>query len=67
MTSPDNSVFPDQGRSADELSDLITDWQSGDIDWKGGRAFSLVYNAADPELEALQHHVADQFLHENAL
>ncbi len=67
MTSPDNSVFPDQGRSADELRDLITDWRSGDIDWKGGRAFSLVYNAADPELEALQHHVADQFLHENAL
>ncbi|MCP3853545.1 MAG: aspartate aminotransferase family protein [Actinomycetia bacterium] len=67
MTSPDDSVLPEHGRSAEELRGLIAEWQSGDIDWKGGRAFSLVYNAADPELEALQHHVADRFLHENAL
>ena len=61
------SVFPDHGRDADELNRLLAAWQGGDIDWKGGRAFSLVYNADDPELEQLQHQVADRFLHENAL
>jgi len=61
------SVFPDQGRAAHELNSLLAEWQGGDIDWKGGRAFSLVYNADDPELEQLQHQVADRFLHENAL
>ena len=61
------SVFPEHGREADELTDLLAEWQGGDIDWKGGRAFSLVYNADDPVLEKLQHDVADRFLHENAL
>ena len=61
------SVFPDHGRDPDELQDLLADWQGGDIDWKSGRAFSLVYNADDPVLEQLQHRVADRFLHENAL
>jgi glutamate/tyrosine decarboxylase-like PLP-dependent enzyme len=60
-------VFPEQGRDSSELQELIAEWQTGDIDWKGGRAFSLVYNADDPVLEGLQHHVADRFLHENAL
>lgn len=61
------NVFPDHGRASDELQDLLAEWQTGDIDWKGGRAFSLVYNADDPVLEDLQHRVADRFLHENAL
>jgi sphinganine-1-phosphate aldolase len=61
------SVFPEYGRDADELTSLLKEWQGADIDWKGGRAFSLVYNADDPVLEKLQHNVADQFLHENAL
>jgi sphinganine-1-phosphate aldolase len=62
-----SNVFPEQGRSSDELQDLVAQWQTGDLDWKGGRAFSLVYNADDPVLEDLQHRVADRFLHENAL
>ena len=61
------SVFPEHGRDPDELTSVLADWQGGDIDWKGGRAFSLVYNADDPVLERLQHEVADRFLHENAL
>ncbi len=61
------SVFPEHGRGPDELHSVLNEWQSGDINWKGGRAFSLVYNAADPVLEELQHRVAEQFLHENAL
>ena len=63
MTTP----LPDSGRDPDELRRVLADWQTGDIDWKGGRAFSLVYNADDPVLEALQHDVASRFLHENAL
>ncbi len=62
-----SNVFPEQGRESAELQDVMASWQTGDIDWKGGRAFSLVYNADDPVLEDLQHHVADMFLHENAL
>ncbi len=65
--APMTNVFPEQGRAADELDDLLAEWQTGDIDWKSGRAFSLVYNADDPVLEDLQHRVADRFLHENAL
>jgi sphinganine-1-phosphate aldolase len=61
------TVFPDHGRTPRELDDVVAEWQTGDIDWKGGRAFSLVYNAADPVLEELQHDIAGRFLHENAL
>ncbi len=62
-----SDVFPVHGRASEELQELLADWQTGDIDWKGGHAFSLVYNADDPVLEDLQHRVADRFLHENAL
>jgi sphinganine-1-phosphate aldolase len=61
------TVFPDHGREPHELDEVVAEWQTGDIDWKSGRAFSLVYNAADPVLEELQHDVAQRFLHENAL
>ncbi len=61
------NVFPQHGRDSVELQELLAQWQTGDIDWKGGRAFSLVYNADDPVLEDLQHRVAARFLHENAL
>ncbi len=66
-TAKAESVLPEQGRDPDELGALLNEWQGGDIDWKSGRAFSLVYNSADPVLEELQHRVAEQFLHENAL
>lgn len=66
-TPSPESVFPEQGRDPDEIGSVLSDWQGADIDWKGGRAFSLVYNSADRVLEELQHRVAVQFLHENAL
>ena len=62
-----DSVFPEHGREPDELLSVAGGWQSGDIDWKSGRAFSLVYHADDPVLEDLQHRIAARFLHENAL
>jgi len=59
--------FPQAGRPADELLAELAALRPGDIDWRGGRAFSLVYNTDDPGLEALLHEVAGDFLHENAL
>ncbi|MHB1137463.1 MAG: pyridoxal phosphate-dependent decarboxylase family protein [Microthrixaceae bacterium] len=59
--------LPATGRPADEMLDALRIERGGDLDWRGGRAFSLVYNTDDPELERLQHEVASMFLHENAL
>jgi glutamate/tyrosine decarboxylase-like PLP-dependent enzyme len=59
--------FPEQGTGADELLAELDALRDGDIDWRGGRAFSLVYHHGDEELEALQHEVAGRFLEENAL
>lgn len=59
--------FPVHGRPAAGLLEELREERRGDLDWRGGRAFSLVYHVDDPELEALQHAVADMFLHENAL
>lgn len=59
--------IPDDGTPVDELLDTIREERSGDLDWSGGKAFSLVYNTDDPELARLQHEVASIFLHENAL
>ncbi len=68
MTTPStSSALGATGRDADEIRRLLDTWHRDDIDWRGGRAFSLVYNAADPELERLQHDVAAAFLHDNAL
>ena len=59
--------FPRTGRSARDILDEIGELRPRDIDWRGGRAFSLVYDTDDAELEALQRTVALDFLHENAL
>jgi glutamate/tyrosine decarboxylase-like PLP-dependent enzyme len=59
--------IPDDGTPVDELLDEIRAERTGDLDWSGGRAFSLVYHTDDAELSRLQHEVASIFLHENAL
>ncbi len=61
------SALPETGRPAEQLLADITTGRGDDLDWKSGRAFSLVYNAADAELERVQHGVAELFLHDNAL
>jgi sphinganine-1-phosphate aldolase len=63
----DRTGLPTTGVPVDELLHDIRDERSGDLDWQGGKAFSLVYNTDDPELARLQHEVASIFLHENAL
>ena len=62
-----DTVFPAHGRPAADLLAEVREERTGDLDWRGGKAFSLVYNTDDPELEALQHEIASIFLHENAL
>jgi sphinganine-1-phosphate aldolase len=60
-------TFPEHGRPADELIDALRDGRADDADWRHGRTFSLVYNAADAELERLHEAVAHEYLHENYL
>jgi glutamate/tyrosine decarboxylase-like PLP-dependent enzyme len=61
------SDFPQVGRSSAEIMEQLASERSGDLNWREGRAFSLVYHPDDAALEDLQHQVADMFLHENAL
>lgn len=64
---PEPVAFPEAGRAPADLLSELTELRTGDLDWRSGRAFSLVYNADDPELEELLETVATMFLHENAL
>jgi sphinganine-1-phosphate aldolase len=59
--------FPAEGTGSDALLAEIDAMRGDDIDWRSGKAFSLVYNPADDELESVLHEVAGRFLHENAL
>jgi len=59
--------FPKSGVSAADLMATLATWHQGDIDWRGGRAFSLVYHPDDAALEDVLHQVGAMFLHENAL
>src|SRR5690606_14935924 len=59
--------LPAEGVPAEVLLSRIDEARAGDLDWRGGKAFSLVYNAGDEAHEALLHAVADRYLHENAL
>ena len=59
--------IPEQGRDAEELLAEIEDRHAEDIDWRGGRAFSLVYNVDDHAHENLIEQVGVRYLHDNAL
>jgi sphinganine-1-phosphate aldolase len=60
-------AFPARGRPVDELIGELRGGRGDDADWRRGRTFSLVYNAADPDLERLHEAVAAEYLHENYL
>lgn len=62
-----DAQIPDHGRSPDELLALIDERHADDIDWRGGRAFSLVYNVGDHAHEELIEQVGVRYLHDNAL
>lgn len=59
--------FPERGRDAGELLAEIEERHAADIDWRGGRAFSLVYNVDDHAHEDLIEQVGLRYLHDNAL
>ncbi|MEZ5322726.1 MAG: aminotransferase class V-fold PLP-dependent enzyme [Microthrixaceae bacterium] len=59
--------FPERGTAGADVLAEITSMRQGDLDWRDGRAFSLVYHVDDPELEELLERVAADFIHENAL
>jgi sphinganine-1-phosphate aldolase len=65
MTEP--ATIPEHGISAAELLARIDEAHAADIDWRGGKAFSLVYNVGDHEHEELIEQVGVKFLHDNAL
>ena len=59
--------IPEHGIPAAELLAGIDERRAEDIDWRGGRAFSLVYNVGDHEHEELIEQVGVRYLHDNAL
>jgi glutamate/tyrosine decarboxylase-like PLP-dependent enzyme len=59
--------FPEHGRSADDVLEQLRAMRGDDLDWRGGKAFSLVYNHQHAQLEEAVHGAAELFLHENAL
>ncbi|MBK6858402.1 MAG: aspartate aminotransferase family protein [Microthrixaceae bacterium] len=63
----EHARIPERGRDAAELLGDIEARHSEDIDWRGGRAFSLVYNVGDHEHEHLIEQVGLRYLHDNAL
>ncbi|MCB0977196.1 MAG: aspartate aminotransferase family protein [Acidimicrobiales bacterium] len=63
----EGATIPEHGRSATELLSMIEQAHAADIDWRGGRAFSLVYNVGDHVHEELLEQVGVKFLHDNAL
>lgn len=63
----DGARIPEHGSDATELLALIDQRHAEDIDWRGGKAFSLVYNVDDHEHEELIEQVALRYIHDNAL
>lgn len=59
--------FPEHGRPADDVLADLRSMRGDDLDWRGGKAFSLVYDHRHEELERAAHGAAEEFLHENAL
>src|SRR5688572_28612835 len=63
----DEVTFPKHGRDADDVIAELRSMRADDLDWRGGRAFRLVYHHDHPEPEPAQHEAAALFLPENAL
>lgn len=63
----DTPRIPEHGSDAKELLALIEQRHAEDIDWRGGKAFSLVYNVDDHAHEELIEQVAVRYIHDNAL
>ena len=64
MTS--KTALPRQGTSPKEVLERLRGFRDEDIDWKGGRSFSLVYYAGEEVMELL-HGAYSMFMAENGL
>ena len=58
--------IPERGTPRDELLEQIRACAAGDVDWRGGRTFSLVYHHSD-EHHAFLERVVGAFLSANGL
>jgi glutamate/tyrosine decarboxylase-like PLP-dependent enzyme len=61
-----STPFPRQGRPVDEILAELDARKAGDVDWRGGKVFSLAYDAGD-EIHDLAVEAAGRFLSTNAL
>lgn len=59
-------MLPEHGLSPDEVRAAWADARAGDVDWRGGRSWSLVYDSPDWHQDLVDEAAAD-FAHENAL
>jgi sphinganine-1-phosphate aldolase len=59
-------MFPKTGRPVDEVLAELEDRKGGDVDWRGGKVFSLAYDAGD-EIHDLAVEASSRFLSTNAL
>lgn len=67
MGDSSTTAFPEQGASPADVLERLGDLRGDDLDWRHGRAFSLVYNSGDHDHEALLERVATLYQHDNAL
>jgi sphinganine-1-phosphate aldolase len=58
--------LPAEGLPREEILGRMDELRRGDADWRGGKTFSLIYNAGE-EVNALLDEAALRFLHTNAL
>ena len=59
-------IFPEKGMSADDVLESLHAHRGDDVDWKGGRTFSLVYYAGEDVMRLLRDAYA-MFMAENGL
>lgn len=58
--------LPERGLSPHEVRTAWTEASAGDVDWRGGRSWSLVYDSPDWHQDLVDE-AAARFAHENAL
>ncbi len=66
-SDPAEATIPAEGLPADEVLEHVSTAHAGDLDWRSGKAFSLVYHPDDEAHEHLVEEVGRRFLHDNAL
>ena len=64
---PSQAELPTDGVAAETLLDEVERAHRADLDWRSGRAFSLVYHPDDDAHEHLVEEVGRRFMHDNAL